>query len=49
MIIGPDHEPVYFLRNTTRVFAIPTEFVLASFQAALSGFEAAAGDPVMLA
>jgi hypothetical protein len=49
-ILGPDHEPHYFLRNTTRAFAIPTEFILASFEPALRAFEAeiADGTPVML-
>jgi hypothetical protein len=40
-IFDPEHSPHYLLHNSSQVLAIPTEFILSSFEKALWGFEAA--------
>jgi hypothetical protein len=40
MIVDPDHSPHYLWRNNRRVLTIPTEFILVSFDRALTQFEA---------
>ncbi len=49
LILDPDHPPHYVLHNHARVLAIPTEFILASFERALRAFEAEIADGAQMA